>query len=70
LLKAAPQAPAATWEDEEHITYHTDQSWLFEMDEFFNAIEENRPVKIGHSADALKLMRLIDKIYSFRKYTP
>ena len=60
-------APAATWEDEEDITYHTDESWQSEAVEFFSAIKLNRLVKTGNSSDALKLMKIIDKIYSFRE---
>ena len=56
-------APAATWEDEEQITYHTDTSWKSEVNHFFNAITEDKPVEIGNSADALELMKLIDKTY-------
>ena len=50
-----------------HSPITTDQSWESEMFEFFSAIKSNRSVKIGNSSDALKLMKLIDKIYSFRK---
>ena len=67
ITKNRSLAPAATWEDEEDITYHTDESWESEADEFFSAIKSNREVKPGNSSDALKLMKIIDKIYSFRK---
>ena len=67
IAKNRSAAPAATWEDEEDITYHTDESWHLEAVEFFSAIEFNREVKIGNSTDALKLMKIIDKIYSFKK---
>ena len=67
ITKNRSLAPAATWEDEEDITYHTDESWRSEAVEFFSAIQSNRSVAIGNSADALKLMKIIDKIYSFRK---
>jgi len=67
ITKNRSIAPAATWEDEEDITYHTDESWRSEAVEFFSAIQSNRSVAIGNSADALKLMKIIDKIYSFRK---
>ncbi len=60
-------APAATWEDDEHITFNTDESWKSEIDEFLSAIKEGRKVNIGHSDDALLLMSITDKIYSFRK---
>lgn len=56
-------APAATWEDEEHFTYRTDSSFKSEINHFFNAIIENRPIEIGNSEDALNLMKLIDKTY-------
>ena len=58
-------APAATYEDEHHITYHTDKSWKSEVVEFFSAIKSSKPVTLGNSMDALKLMNIIDKIYSF-----
>ena len=67
ITKNRSIAPAATWEDEEDITYHTDESWRSEAVEFFSAIQSNRAVAIGYSADALNLMKIIDKIYSFRK---
>ncbi len=67
IAKNRTTAPAATWEDEEHITYHIDESWKSEINEFFTAIEDNRGVKTGNSGDALKLMHIVDKIYSYRK---
>ena len=67
ITKNRSEAPAATWEDEEDITYHTDESWGSEAEEFFSAINSKRKVKIGNSSDALKLMKIIDKIYTFRK---
>jgi len=56
-------APAATWEDEEKITYHEDKSWRSEVDHFFDAIEQGTPVKIGSSIDALNVMKAIEAIY-------
>lgn len=57
-------APAATWHDEERIIYHTDTSWASEIAHFFDAIDNDKPIEIGNSADALKLMKIIDKIYA------
>lgn len=57
-------APAATWHDEERIIYHTDTSWASEIAHFFDAIDDDKPIEIGNSADALKLMKIIDKIYA------
>ncbi len=56
-------APAATWEDEERITFHVDTSWRTEVDHFFDAIESGQPVRVGNSTDALELMETIDAIY-------
>jgi len=67
IAKNRSVAPAATWEDEEDITYHTDESWKSEVNDFFSAIKSDRSVTSGNSMDALKLMKIIDKIYSFRK---
>jgi len=64
IVKNRSTAPAATWEDEEKFTYRDDRSWKSEINEFFNAIEEGRVVKSGNSSDALKLMRIIDRIYN------
>jgi len=66
IAKNRSTAPAAAWEDEEHIRYHTDESWESEVSEFFSAIKSNRKARIGNSSDAQKLMKLIDKVYSFR----
>ena len=67
IAKNRSTAPVATWKDEKNITYHTDESWESELTEFFSAIKSNREVKLGNSSDALKLMKIIDKIYLFKK---
>ncbi|MFN0116729.1 MAG: Gfo/Idh/MocA family protein [Elusimicrobiota bacterium] len=56
-------APAAIWSDEEHLKFEINNSWNYEIGHFFDAIDRNTAVKIGHSDDALKVMRLVDKIY-------
>ncbi len=56
-------APAATWQDEERITYHSDSFWRSEIDHFLDAVENNSLIKIGNSSDALQLMQLLDEIY-------
>ncbi|MGD2090146.1 MAG: Gfo/Idh/MocA family oxidoreductase [Candidatus Aminicenantes bacterium] len=63
IAKNRTTAPAATWEDEERITYHTDMSWRSEIHHFFDAILNDTSVDIGNSLDALKLMKIIDKVY-------
>lgn len=56
-------APAATWSDEEHFRFNVNTSWASEVEQFFRAIREDRPVAVGSSAEALTLMRLVDKTY-------
>lgn len=63
IAKNRSTAPAATWEDEVKTKYHLNNSWNYEMSYFFNAIENDLPIKIGSSKDALELMSIIDKIY-------
>lgn len=63
IAKNRATAPAATWENEERITYHTDTSWKSEIHHFFNAILNDTGIEIGNSTDALKIMQIIDKVY-------
>jgi predicted dehydrogenase len=62
------KAPAATWEDEERLTYETDTSWDTEMRMFFDAVEKNAPIISGNSTQALEVMRLVDRIYSHERH--
>tara|TARA_B100000212_G_scaffold339494_1_gene318069 strand:- start:7714 stop:8700 length:987 start_codon:yes stop_codon:yes gene_type:complete len=57
-------SPMAVHSEMQSITFNTDLSWKFEIDEFLNAINSGESVKIGNSQDALKLMELIEKIYA------
>lgn len=66
IAKNRTTAPAAMWSDEEHLRYHVDNSWRYEVEHFFEAIEANRPVGVGTSHDALRLMRLVDKVYEHK----
>lgn len=63
IAKNRTEPPAATWEDEERITYHVNTSWRSEINHFFDAIEQDGDIQIGNSADALQLMETIDSIY-------
>ena len=67
LTAARISGPAATRDNEEDFSFETDQSWEIEVTEFVSAIRKNRPPRFGGSQDALKLMHLVDKIYSFRE---
>jgi len=63
IAKNRTIAPAAVWKDEECITFETDNSWTSEINHFLNAIENDTPVPVGSSADALAVMKLIDQTY-------
>ena len=63
IAKNRSTAPAATWRDEEKETFTVNNSWNYEMEHFFNSIIHDLPITIGNSQDALKLMKIIDKIY-------
>jgi len=63
IAKNRSTAPAATWEDEERLTFHENISWQSEMDHFIDCINKNNNILLGNSSDALKLMKLIDEIY-------
>jgi 1,5-anhydro-D-fructose reductase (1,5-anhydro-D-mannitol-forming) len=64
IAKNRSAAPAATWEDEEKITFDVDRSWRSEIDHFFDAIQSNKPIKTGNSDDALNVMNTIKAIYN------
>lgn len=54
--------PEVTLSTEKRI-YGIDKSFHRETKIFFDCVENNIPVPIGNPDDALKLMRLIDKVY-------
>lgn len=68
IAKNRSAAPAATWKDEIKTQYIEDHSWRYEMEHFFNAIENDTPITIGNSDDALKLMKIIDEIYKSKNF--
>jgi 1,5-anhydro-D-fructose reductase (1,5-anhydro-D-mannitol-forming) len=63
IAKNRTAAPSATWQDEEKIVYETDNSWIAEVTYFLQCLESKSPIQIGNSSEALRLMRIIDKIY-------
>ncbi len=63
IAKNRSTAPAATWKDEIKTRYTDNNSWRYEMEHFFSAIDNDKPIQIGNSDDAFKLMSLMDKIY-------
>ncbi len=64
VAKNRTEAPAARWSDEEHTVFSINNSWRYEVDHFLEAIRADSPIEYGTSADALKLMRVVDRIYA------
>lgn len=53
----------ATFDSEEHVVYHTDNSWASEVGHFLGYVVAGASVTMGSSTEALRLMRLMDRIY-------
>lgn len=68
VAKNRSTAPAATWKDEVITKYVNNNSWRYEMDHFFDAIDQDFPIEYGNSNDALKLMTIIDKVYEQKDF--
>lgn len=56
--------PMAAHPETTSITFNTDSSRELEIEEFVEAILQNKEIKIGNSSDALRLMTLVEKIYA------
>lgn len=48
---------------EETIYFDRDDSWALELEDFVQAIRDDRPIASGSSEDALRVLQLIDDIY-------
>jgi predicted dehydrogenase len=64
IAKNRSTAPAATWKDEERTTFNSDTFWRSEIEHFITAITEDKSIEIGSVNDALKLMQMIDRVYT------
>lgn len=69
VAKNRTMSPAAVWEDEEKTVFHVDTSWADETNYFLDCVLENRTVETGSSRDALKVMQLIDTVYTAEKHS-
>jgi predicted dehydrogenase len=56
--------PQAVWTEEKHVTFSIDTSFREEVEEFIQCIDSNSPIISGTSEDALKVIRLIERIYA------
>jgi len=68
VAKNRSTAPAATWQDEVITKYINNNSWRYEMDHFYDAIDNGDPIRYGSSDDAFKLMTIIDKVYEQKDF--
>lgn len=57
-------APAAIWTKEKKVKFTVDSSWNTEINIFMDAINNDRRVPVANSDDALRLMKLVDKVYA------
>lgn len=48
---------------EETVYFDRDDSWALEVADFAEAIHKDEPIRSGNSADALKAMQLVERIY-------
>jgi predicted dehydrogenase len=55
--------PQAVWTKERELKFSTDDSFEQEVKWFIQAIDKNLPIVAGSSQDALRVIRLIEKIY-------
>jgi predicted dehydrogenase len=63
IAKNRTEPPLAKWVEENDVEYDVDNSWNSEVGYFFQTITNNTNVGLGNSDDALKLMKIIDRIY-------
>jgi 1,5-anhydro-D-fructose reductase (1,5-anhydro-D-mannitol-forming) len=61
-------SPEVGFSDEVLTKYTDNNSWRHEVTHFVNAINEDKPISIGNSSDALQLMNVIDKIYEQKDF--
>lgn len=64
IARNTNKGPSVSWDKEERIIYNINNSWKNEVNGFIDATENNKPVSIGNTTDAYKLMRLVDKVYA------
>ena len=55
--------PSAKWSKSKKLIFTNNNSWKNEMDIFFNCIKKNTKITICGTEDALKVMKIVDKIY-------
>ncbi len=63
IAKKRTPPPQARHAQEERLVFDEDGSWNAELKAFFESVETGSPVQNGSTADSLKLMKTIERIY-------
>jgi 1,5-anhydro-D-fructose reductase (1,5-anhydro-D-mannitol-forming) len=64
--KNLSKPPLVEWDSDIVTRFPVDNSWEIELKSFFDAIKNDTPITNGNSADALNLMKIVDKIYEYK----
>ena len=64
IVKNRSESPSASWNKEVKIFYKVNSSWDTEIKLFLKSIQKNTKITVGNTEDALKLMKIVDKIYA------
>jgi predicted dehydrogenase len=67
IKRNAQADQSGAYVSEERLIFDVDTSWSKEIDGFFAAIKDPAFSRMGTSADALKVMRLVDQVYQPEK---
>lgn len=67
IAKNRTKAPRATWNDEESITFETDDFWQREVDYFVEKVNNSKSIEFCNSNDAYNVMKQIENIYLIGK---
>jgi predicted dehydrogenase len=63
IKRNASTGQSGAYVSEERLVYEVDTSWTNEINAFFGAIDNPSLPRIGTSAEALKIMHLVDQVY-------
>ena len=69
FAKATDTKDGKQWEQEETIVFPDDYSWEKELAVFVESLRNDLPFATGSTQDAIKLMKLVDKVYESKAST-
>lgn len=64
IKRNAAHAAQVHFDSEEHVIYHTDESWEKEVKQFLSHIDRDESICIGNTQEALAVMQIINQIYA------